>query len=227
MPLHSSKNEIWDLFYLDGRFAGTMVRGDRVIPPNMYHRTVEIIPSDKNGTILVTRRALEKKRHGGCYEFPAGSVISREEPYEAAKRELFEETGLRPQKLIKLAERNVPGMKRIIYLAYIPDLLTATITLQPGETMGYKLVSYDQWLQLIADDLFDNSRRQMYSQQFYEIVKKMVGTKPAPKAPEFPPLRVVGKEDTFHGTFQGVSGSLPTVPFVEDNDIDIPPEVYL
>lgn len=199
-----NKTEFWDLFNLDGSFAKRMKRGEYLIPPHLYHKTVEVIPTDKQGHLLVTRRSLTKAIGGGKYEFPAGSVISGEEPYEAAKRELMEETGLRAVRLYKMGESRVPGMRKFIYLAYIPDLLQKQVQLQKGETIGYKFITYDEWLSMIASGYFEVSRTKMYSESIFSNLQKMVGratTTPVQR----PPLRLVNA-DGFVGTRSGFNG---------------------
>jgi 8-oxo-dGTP diphosphatase len=46
------------------------------------------------GRVLVARRT-EEQHQGGLWEFPGGRIESGEEPADAARRELEEETGLR------------------------------------------------------------------------------------------------------------------------------------
>ncbi len=49
-----------------------------------------------NEKILLLQRS-EKSSEGGCWGVPAGKLESGEEPFHAAKRELFEETGINIQ----------------------------------------------------------------------------------------------------------------------------------
>ena len=169
------KQEYWDLYHLDGTHAGVMQRGGQAIPPDLYHVTVEIIPTDRSGHMLVTRRSLMKQRGGGNYEFPAGSVLAGEAPADAAARELFEETGLTATTMDVLAETLTGGMKRVVYLAYIQDLLNASVILQPEETMDYKFVTVPQWLSLVGNGQFEPSRVAMYTEHIYQCIEAAVG----------------------------------------------------
>lgn len=175
--LHNTQEnaEYWDLFDADGNFVRTMQRGHGFVPPELYHITVEIIATDRKGHMLVTQRSLSKKRDAGFWEFPAGSVLSKEKPEDAALRELFEETGLQPETLHKFHMVRVPGLQRIAYLATIPDLCQKTIRLQEGETMDYRFVSVLQWHQMISSGLYSSSRLKLYTQRFYEGIEKYVG----------------------------------------------------
>lgn len=203
----SKKEEYWDLYRPDGRLDRTVLRGSVEIQAlgDLYHETVEIIPTDKQGHLLVTRRALEKKKAGGRYEFPAGSVISGEEPIDAARRELFEETGLTAKKMFRIDVRMTTGIKRYIYLAYIPDLLTANIVLQDEETVAYRIITYKQWIGLITEDRFDIRRVQLYSNKIYNTMEKMVGV-PADGEDESPKLHMLKPITEFPGTRAGTSG---------------------
>lgn len=167
--------EYWDLFDLSGKFVRKMRRGDGYVPPELYHITVEVIATDFAGYMLVTQRDIKKKRDGGFWEFPAGSVLSGETASQAAIRELFEETGLRPINVKKFHEHLVPGMLRIAYFAYVPDLRTTKITLQQGETMNYQVITVPQWMDLLTTGLFSRNRLKMYSPKFFSELDLRVG----------------------------------------------------
>ncbi|MBP5222474.1 MAG: NUDIX domain-containing protein [Lachnospiraceae bacterium] len=58
---------------------------------------VDILVRHTDGTYLLTKRDMCKDVYPGYWEAGAGgSAITGEGPFEAAKRELFEETGLTP-----------------------------------------------------------------------------------------------------------------------------------
>lgn len=177
----SLKAEYWDLFDAQMRFVRTIRKGE-AIPANLYHITVEVIPTDLRGHLLLTQRSIDKKMGGGKFEFPAGSVLTKETPSQAALRELKEETGLKPVKLvplqraIKAAQSRQPGLVRITYLAVIPDLVTAEVTLQPNETISYRIVTVKQWLYEIATGTFEEERTKMYGAKLFDQITAMVGT---------------------------------------------------
>lgn len=201
-----AETEYWDLYNMNGKFIMRVRRGSCEIPPWLYHEAVEIIPTDKAGHILLTRRSLEKRKGGGMYEFPAGSVISGESPQAAARRELREETGLVPEKLYKLEEVVVPGLKRIIFLAHIPDLLEQTVTLQEGETMDYRIVTVDEWLKIIVSSKYDLNRCKIYTPKLYRLIRSMVGTADDREEPQEPQLKLVPTDGRLVGSRSGTSG---------------------
>lgn len=59
-------------------------------------------PNDRGYDILVLRRAQGKKR-AGSWEAVHGKIDSGEKPAAAARRELFEETGLKPDRFYNLS----------------------------------------------------------------------------------------------------------------------------
>lgn len=174
------QDEYWDLFDDQMKFVKSIRKGE-CIPPNLYHITVEVIPTDMKGHLLLTERSLLKQRGPGKLEFPAGSVLSKEDPPHAALRELREETGLKPrqmykmQRAVKRAQAPDPGLIRMTYMAVIPDLLTANIVLQPEEVSAYRIVTINQWLHEIAIGSFEAERTKLYGANLLKNIISMVG----------------------------------------------------
>lgn len=184
--------EFWDLYDRKGNFVRKMQRGVGYVPPELYHITVEVIATDKAGHILVTRRAFEKKRDGGLWEFPAGSVLSGENPSNAALRELAEETGVKPVKLRLFHKSLIPGLMRYAYFAYVPDLMNVKVTLQPGEAMDYRIVTISEWHEMLGKGLFSNQRLQNYTEKFFEEVDRTIGVPASPAPPPATPRKSAG-----------------------------------
>lgn len=169
-----SEKEAWDLYDSEDRHRGTFIRGNGSIPPGLYHKTVEVIPTDMAGTLLLTRRSLTKRMGGGLLEFPAGSVIAGETEKDAAVRELMEETGLRPSKLFFLQKARTPGILRYTFLAYIPDIRHRKVVIPKEEVMDYQFVDYDTWLKLITSNDYNGFRTRFYTEKLLTNVKTMV-----------------------------------------------------
>lgn len=172
--------EYWDLYDHNGKLKGKIRKGC-AIPGGLYHVSVEVIPTDSQGHILLVQRAA-CKRAAGKYEFPTGSALAGEKHIMAAIRELREETGLKPQKLILLQSNKTPyspyssGLIRLTYIAHIPDLLNQQVTLQPDETSDYKIVSLDQMKRdFIAGGLFNLASLAFYKNDFWDKLENIIG----------------------------------------------------
>ena len=108
-----------------------------------FHFIVSVLSINKDGKILITKRHPDKN-YGGMWEISGGSVLAGETPPEGAKRELFEETGLKAEinELLYMGQiiRDKSGCIHNFYL-YNGDFSEKDITLQETETVDYRLVT--------------------------------------------------------------------------------------
>ena len=108
------------------------------------------------GAIVFTRKAGQPlfvvvREMAGAYSFPKGHMEGEETEMETARREVYEETGLRPvflpgfrrQDEYDLAER--PGFrKRVTY--FLAEFGNEPLTPRPGEIRQILLLPYEQAL---------------------------------------------------------------------------------
>lgn len=146
--------ELWDAYNADGTKAGfDLVRGED-IPAGYKHAVAEVFVMHKDGDILLMQRDFSKPNSPGKYESGAGgSVLKDETFYEGAVRELFEETGI---KASDLQEIYYKVAHECIYQGYlcITDIAKDEITLQEGETIGYKWVSKEEFMKVYHSDMY-------------------------------------------------------------------------
>lgn len=159
--------EIWDGYRADGTLAGCdLIRGD-VIPDGIFHIVSEVIVRHKDGDYLLMQRDYNKKIYPGLYEASAGgSALKGETPIEAAKRELREETGITAKDL-KLISRCSDISARGLYYIYLceTDCHKNSIILQKGETISYKWLSRNEFVEFIQSDHYiknDRERKRDY-----------------------------------------------------------------
>lgn len=108
------------------------------------------------GAVVFTRKEDKPlfvivREMAGAYSFPKGHMEGNETEEETARREIFEEIGLRPRFLpgfreqdeYDLAER--PGFrKRVTY--FLAEFEGGTLTPRPGEIREILLLPYEQAL---------------------------------------------------------------------------------
>jgi 8-oxo-dGTP pyrophosphatase MutT (NUDIX family) len=115
------------------------------MPPRTYHTVVTVFTVDTQGRILLTRRAPTKGMYPNYWEFTCGSGIAGEDSLTSAHRELIEETGIDcpGEALHLLGTLREPSAFMDCYLCR-PDARgeDVAITLQEGETVDYKWVSF-------------------------------------------------------------------------------------
>ena len=147
--------ELWDAYNAAGAIIPrvTLVRGEP-IPDSWFHLVCDILVRHTDGSFLLMRRAKEK-HFGGLWEATAGgSAIKGETPLACAKRELFEETGIRTDNLTEIGRVLHEG-HRTYYVMFlcVTDCEKNSVVLQKGETDAYRWVSEAQLLNMTPDEL--------------------------------------------------------------------------
>ena len=138
--------ELWDAYnnYFT-KIDGMVLQRGKSIPQGIYHLVCDIIVNHIDGSYLLMQRDY-KKHLGGLWEATAGgSALSGETPFEYAKRELKEETGIRECNLSEIG-RVVHYSHQIIYYEFLAKVSIDkdSIILQEGETIYYKWVSKEE-----------------------------------------------------------------------------------
>lgn len=111
------------------------------------------------GCVLLTRQYRHPLRRV-IWDLPAGALEPGEDPAEAARRELLEETGYRAGKLTRLAYFNqFPGSMNIgTHLFLAQELTWAGQQLDPGEELEVVTMPFDQVLEMVLKgDVVDGS----------------------------------------------------------------------
>ncbi|MCH5180167.1 MAG: NUDIX hydrolase [Erysipelotrichales bacterium] len=162
--------ELWDAYneHFEKIENKTLVRGEK-IPEGLFHLVCDIIVKHVDETYLLMQRDY-RKHYGGMWEATAGgSALKGETPFECAKRELKEETGIIASNLTEVG-RVAEAHHRSIYVEYlcVTDWNKDNITLQEGETISYKWVSKDELLNMCKSELVTERM-----QNFIEELKKI------------------------------------------------------
>ena len=158
--------ELWDSYNSDGTAAGTdLVRGEP-IPEGLYHLVCEILVTHIDGEILLMQRDFRKPNYGGMFESSAGgSALKGETPLQCAVRELREETGIRCDDLQLIGTSRGEHSLYYNYLC-ITDTKKNSITLQEEETISYRWISEQEFIEFIHSDRMIPSQREHYTDYF-------------------------------------------------------------
>ena len=161
--------EIWDGYYKDGTPAGIdLIRGEP-IPDGLYFMTVEILVRHTDGDYLLMKRDDSKPAFGGYYEASAGGAAQKgESPLEAAKRELYEETGIAADDLEPIA--NMPYMRMLNHqFLCVTSIDKDAVTLQDGETVGYKWITEEEFIAFVNSGKMIPTQRERYTEYFKKL----------------------------------------------------------
>ena len=161
--------EIWDGYNADGTLAGVDIIRGEPIPEGLYFLTVEILVRHTDGDYLLMHRDPNKSVFPDYLEATAGGGVQKgETPLEGAIRELKEETGISTESLTPIA--NMPYRRMLCYqYLCITDCEKDSVTLQQGETVGYKWVSEKEFIDFINSGNMIPTQRERYDGYFRSL----------------------------------------------------------
>ncbi len=163
--------EIWDILDEKGNPTGkTTLRGRGTLKSGEYHLVVHIWIVSSTGDFLVQRRADDKKLMPGEWAATGGAAVSGEDSFNAAKRELFEELGIRSdrdslKKIARFKRRN----SLLDVWAIICDVPENRLVLQRSEVAEAKWVSDGTLRNMIKNGEFHNYGKEYFDSVFEKI----------------------------------------------------------
>lgn len=170
--------EIWDLYDREGNRTGETwerANGGRTIPDGRYHLVCDVLVKHVDGTYLLTKRHPDKEAYPGYWEASAGgSAVVGEDPVTCARRELFEETGIRAEeyRLISHTFREPSHCMFYSYLVVV-DCEKDAVVLQEGETVEYRWVDAKGLLEYANSELAIKTHNARYQEYFEQLRSEM------------------------------------------------------
>ena len=143
--------ELWDAYTRNGvKTGGILIRGQRMWP-ELYHLVCEVLVRHVDGSFLCMIRSREKPNYPLYPECTAGgSALLGEEPLTCIRRELKEETGIDCSEFQEVA-RSVRKQSGSLFRSFVctVDWPKERITLQDGETEGYRWLTEGEFIDLV------------------------------------------------------------------------------
>lgn len=159
--------EIWDGYYKGGTPANVdLVRGEPV-PHGLYHLVCEVLVRHIDGDFLL-QRDFNKEMYAGFYEATAGgSALKGEDKFQCIKRELFEETGIVCGEFEEIAYNAFDDGQSLFYsFLCIVDCDKQSVKLQKGETVSFKWVNENEFIEFVNSDKMIPTQKRRYTNWF-------------------------------------------------------------
>ena len=139
--------ELWDAYDKNfNKVEGVTLIRPGPIPAGLFHLFCDIIVKHADGDYLLMQRDNSKYFFPGMWEVTAGgSALQNETPLECAIRELWEETGISSDRLLKMGQFRNKDTFFFLFLC-VTSCNKGSVILQPGETMAYKWASRSELL---------------------------------------------------------------------------------
>ena len=169
--MHIMIFEKWDILDEKGKPSGrTTLRGKVNLKPGEYHLVVHIWVVSSDGRILIQRRSDNIKLMPGEWAATGGAAISGEDSFTAARRELFEELGIKSnrdtlRKILRIKRRN----SLLDIWTIVCDLPVEKLKLQESEVAEVKWVSLEELKKMILEEKFHNYGREYFERIFAKI----------------------------------------------------------
>lgn len=159
--------ELWDILDHSGRFTGRkVIRGQRRLVSGEYHLVVHIWPYDKNGRLLIQRRAVNRKLMPGEWAATGGSAITGEDSRTAAHRELKEELGIDADPDSLIFTRRLRRRNSFLDVWFVKaDVDIDQLEIQKEEVSSVRWINGNQLKYLVKQGRYHN-----YGREYFELV---------------------------------------------------------
>ena len=151
LNMQSSAGELWDVYDENRNLTGRIHRRGNPLKPGDYHLAVHIWVQNKNGEVLLTKRA-PNKGFANMWEVTGGSALVGDDSLSAALREVREETGmiLKPENGKIILQIQGPDYFADIW-HFSHEINLEAVTLQEGETTDKMLADIPTVKRLAAE----------------------------------------------------------------------------
>lgn len=152
------KKEFFDAYDINGNLLDKTIERGMPHDEGLYHIVVEIITLNHKNEVLITKRHLNKI-YGGFHEITGGSVLKGETDIMGAKRELYEETGIKADSLIPIYEDIYYDG---IFRGFLAKVDTDQVNPQMDEVMDYQWIHACDFIETIMrDDFIPHTRKRI------------------------------------------------------------------
>ena len=162
--------EKWELLDADGHPTGKIITRGEPLLDGQYHLVEHIWIVDSKGRILLQRRADHLRLMAGMWAATGGSAVAGEDSESAARRELFEELGIRTAagELVYGGRMRRRNSFTDIWLLY-RDIDPATLRLQKEEVAEARWATPDELVQMLNNRTFHH-----YGSAYFQFVFRAI-----------------------------------------------------
>lgn len=162
--------EKWELLDADGRPTGKVITRGEPLRAGQYHLVEHIWIVDSKGRILIQRRADHLRLMPGMWAATGGSAVAGEDSESAARRELFEELGIRtaPGELKYGGRMRRRNSFTDLWLLY-RDIDPATLRLQKEEVADTRWVTAEELISMLENRTFHH-----YGTAYFQFVFRAI-----------------------------------------------------
>ena len=149
--------EFLDLYDINKKKLNVKHNRADPLPDSCYRLIALSWVMDKKGEFLITRRSFEKDYYPGLWEVPGGGAVASETSFEAAIRELKEETGLLANIEDAVLFGSVINDEKIFdYWLFKQEFDISALRLDANETIDARKASWEEIETLMNNGDFFN-----------------------------------------------------------------------
>lgn len=165
--------ELLDVYYAYGNKTGKIIERGTLLEPGEYIFAVHIYLYNSKGEFLLTKRSEKLKNFPGMWEMTSGCIVSGEDSLQAARREVYEELGVRLEEDELIYKGRFRRKWNLVDIWFARcDYETEDYSFPDGEVADVKLLSAEEMIQAIRQL---PNREEEYKQLITEFIEEEAG----------------------------------------------------